>query len=199
MPDLPKLSLRAFTEDDGPVLMGVLGAPEVAPWLLPAGRAQAHSEAECAARARAGAAHWRAHGFGPWIVGERGRTVACGGLGLRLLDGRPELELRLGSHPRRVGSRDRHRDRPRGAHARGRSGGAGGGGAQPRRQLGLAAGDGQAGHGSGPRAPARRVCARAVSRAGWHRLTARAHTDGSEYLRVFGDCSSSPTSTSVIT
>ena len=93
MPDPPKLSLRAFSEDDGPVLMGVLGAPEVARWLLPAGRAQAHSEAECAARARAGAAHWRAHGFGPWIVGERGRTVACGGLGLRLLDGRPELEL----------------------------------------------------------------------------------------------------------
>jgi RimJ/RimL family protein N-acetyltransferase len=93
MPALPKLSLRAFSEDDGPVLMGVLGAPEVARWLLPAGRAQAHSEAECAARARAGAAHWRAHGFGPWIVGERGRTVACGGLGLRLLDGGAVLEL----------------------------------------------------------------------------------------------------------
>ncbi len=93
MPALPKLSLRAFSEDDGPVLMGVLGAPEVARWLLPAGRAQPHSEAECAARARVGAAHWRAHGFGPWIVSEHGRTVACGGLGLRLLEGRPEIEL----------------------------------------------------------------------------------------------------------
>lgn len=75
------------------MLMGLLGAPDVARWLLPAGRGQPHSEAECAARARAGAAHWRAHGFGPWIVGERGRTVACGGLSMRLLDGRPELEL----------------------------------------------------------------------------------------------------------
>ncbi len=75
------------------MLMSVLGVPEVARWLLPAGRSQPHSEAECATRARAGAAHWRAHGFGPWIVGERGRTVACGGLGLRLFDGRPELEL----------------------------------------------------------------------------------------------------------
>jgi RimJ/RimL family protein N-acetyltransferase len=93
MSDPPTLSLRAFSEDDGPGLMGVLGEPEVARWLLPAGRAQRNSDAECAARARAGAAHWRAHGFGPWIVGERGRTVACGGLGLRLLDGRPELEL----------------------------------------------------------------------------------------------------------
>ncbi len=93
MPERPKLSLRAFSEDDGPVLMNLLGSPEVARWLLPAGRTQAHSEAECAARARAAAAHWRAHGFGPWIVSERGRTVACGGLGLRLLDGRPELEL----------------------------------------------------------------------------------------------------------
>ena len=90
---MPELSRRAFSDDDGPVLMGVLGVPEVARWLLPAGRAQPHSEAECAARARAGAAHWRAHGFGPWIVGEQGRTLACGGLGLRLLDGSAELEL----------------------------------------------------------------------------------------------------------
>jgi RimJ/RimL family protein N-acetyltransferase len=90
---MPDLSLRAFSEDDGPVLMSVLGVPEVARWLLPAGRSQPHSEAECAVRAKTGAAHWRAHGFGPWIVGERGRTVACGGLGLRLLEGRPELEL----------------------------------------------------------------------------------------------------------
>jgi RimJ/RimL family protein N-acetyltransferase len=90
---MPELSLRLFSEDDGPVLMSVLGASEVARWLLPAGRAQPNSEAECAARARAGAAHWRAHGFGPWIVGERGRMVACGGLGLRLLDGSAVLEL----------------------------------------------------------------------------------------------------------
>jgi RimJ/RimL family protein N-acetyltransferase len=90
---MPEISLRAFSEDDGPVLMSVLGVLEVARWLLPAGRAQPNSEAECAARARAGAAHWRAHGFGPWIVGERGRTVACGGLGLRLLDGSAALEL----------------------------------------------------------------------------------------------------------
>ena len=90
---MPEISLRAFSEDDGPVLMSVLGVIEVARWLLPAGRAQPNSEAECAARARAGAAHWRAHGFGPWIVGERGRTVACGGLGLRLLDGSAALEL----------------------------------------------------------------------------------------------------------
>jgi [ribosomal protein S5]-alanine N-acetyltransferase len=91
---MPELSLRPFSENDGPRLMSVLGAAEVARWLLPAGRTQPNSEAECAARARAGAAHWRAHGFGPWIVGERGRTVvACGGLSLRLLDGSAVLEL----------------------------------------------------------------------------------------------------------
>jgi RimJ/RimL family protein N-acetyltransferase len=90
---MPELSLRPFSEDDGPVLMSVLGAPAVARWLLPAGRVQPNPEAECAARAGAGAAHWRAHGFGPWIVGEQGRTVACGGLGLRLLDGTAVLEL----------------------------------------------------------------------------------------------------------
>jgi RimJ/RimL family protein N-acetyltransferase len=90
---MPELSLRPFSEDDGPVLIGVLGVPAVARWLLPAGRMQPNSEAECATRASVGAAHWRAHGFGPWIVGERGRTVACGGLGLRLLDGSAVLEL----------------------------------------------------------------------------------------------------------
>src|ERR1700733_9415045 len=90
---MPELSMRPFSEDDGPVLMSVLGAPAVARWLLPAGRMQPNSEAECAARAGAGVAHWRAHGFGPWIVGEQGRTVACGGLGLRLLDGSAVLEL----------------------------------------------------------------------------------------------------------
>jgi RimJ/RimL family protein N-acetyltransferase len=91
--EVPNLSLRSYSEDDGPALLSVLGKPEVARWLLPAGRIQPYSEAECAARARAGAAHWRAHGFGPWIVGERGHTVACGGLDLRLLDGQAELEL----------------------------------------------------------------------------------------------------------
>ncbi|MGA2164372.1 MAG: GNAT family N-acetyltransferase [Solirubrobacteraceae bacterium] len=90
---MPELSLRPFSEEDGPVLMSILGAPKVARWLLPAGRVQPNSEAECAARAGAGAAHWRAHGFGPWIAGEEGRTVACGGLGLRLLDGSAVLEL----------------------------------------------------------------------------------------------------------
>ena len=90
---MPDISLRPFSEEDGPVLMSVLGVPAVSRWLLPAGRVQPSSEAECAARARAGAAHWHAHGFGPWIVGERGRTVACGGLGLRLLDGGAVLEL----------------------------------------------------------------------------------------------------------
>jgi [ribosomal protein S5]-alanine N-acetyltransferase len=90
---MPDLALRPFSEDDGPVLIGVLGAPGVARWLLPAGRREPYSAAECAARARAGAAHWRAHGFGPWIVTEQGRTVACGGLGLRLIEGHAELEL----------------------------------------------------------------------------------------------------------
>jgi hypothetical protein len=56
---MPEISLRPFSEDDGPVLMGVLGAPAVARWLLPAGRAQPNSEVECAARASAGTAHWR--------------------------------------------------------------------------------------------------------------------------------------------
>jgi ribosomal-protein-alanine N-acetyltransferase len=97
---VPNLSLRSYSEDDGPALLRLLGAPEVARWLLPAGRTQPYSEAECAARARAGAAHWRAHGFGPWIVSERGRTVACGGLDLRLLDGRAELELAWAVLPR---------------------------------------------------------------------------------------------------
>jgi RimJ/RimL family protein N-acetyltransferase len=90
---MPDLDLRAFREDDGPVLMRVLGAPQVARWLAPAGRGAPVTVAECAARARAGAAHWLAHGFGPWLVCEGADTVACGGLGLRLLDGRPELEL----------------------------------------------------------------------------------------------------------
>jgi RimJ/RimL family protein N-acetyltransferase len=90
---MPDLTWRAFSEDDGPALRRVLGEPEVARWLRPAGREGPFAAAECAERARRGAAHWRAHGFGPWIVLEGGRTVACGGLGLSLIEGRAELEI----------------------------------------------------------------------------------------------------------
>lgn len=87
------LAWRALSEDDGPELLRVLGEPEVARWLRAAGHEAPFSAAECARRARAGAAHWGAHGFGPWIVRDGGRTVACGGLDLSLIDGRAELEI----------------------------------------------------------------------------------------------------------
>jgi RimJ/RimL family protein N-acetyltransferase len=90
---MPDMVLRAFAEDDGPQLLRVLGEPKVSRWLRPAGNEVPFTPAECAARARAGAAHWAAHGFGPWIVLEEGRTVACGGLGLRLIEGGAELDL----------------------------------------------------------------------------------------------------------
>jgi RimJ/RimL family protein N-acetyltransferase len=87
------LVLRALTDADGPLLLRVFGEPEVARWLRSAGREGPFSASECVARACAGAAHWRAHGFGPWIVFDSGATVACGGLGLNVIDGRAELEV----------------------------------------------------------------------------------------------------------
>ena len=94
---------RAVLEDDGPALLDILGQPAVARWLRAAGRDDPFSAAECAARARAGMAHWRAHDLGPWLVLDGRRPIACGGLGFTLLDGRAELEIVWAVIPDRQG------------------------------------------------------------------------------------------------
>jgi RimJ/RimL family protein N-acetyltransferase len=88
-----ELTFRAVAADDGPSLLVVLADPEVACWLREAGRTDPFSPSECAGTAATGAAHWLAHGLGPWIVLDSREVVAHGGLGFKLVDGRAELEL----------------------------------------------------------------------------------------------------------
>jgi ribosomal-protein-alanine N-acetyltransferase len=87
-----ELRFDAVTPADGPAIAVVFTDPQVAPWLLPAGRREPLTREECVERAAAHAAHWQAHGFGPWLVRDGDDVIGHGGLRLRLVDGRPELE-----------------------------------------------------------------------------------------------------------
>ena len=87
------IELHAVGAADGPALHAVLGDPEVARWLRPAGRSEAFDEDECARMAERYAAHWRAHGFGMWLARDGGEVVGRGGAGHTLAPGRAEVEV----------------------------------------------------------------------------------------------------------
>jgi len=90
---MAELTYRAVSADDGPSLAVVLSEPRVARWLRPLGNAAPFTLAECAARAVEDAAHWAAHGFGPWVALDSHVVVGHGGLRHRVLNGRAELEV----------------------------------------------------------------------------------------------------------
>ena len=90
---MAELTYRAVSADDGPSLAVILAQAEVARWLRPVGNPAPFSLAECAARAVEDAAHWAAHGFGPWVVLEGHEVLGRGGLRYRVLNGRAELEV----------------------------------------------------------------------------------------------------------
>jgi RimJ/RimL family protein N-acetyltransferase/predicted enzyme related to lactoylglutathione lyase len=85
----------------------VLGEPEVAGWLRPAGRSGPYTPRETAEAAARDAAHWAAHGFGRWRVtdgdGDGDGTIAHGGLVHTLVNARPELEVTWAVAPARWG------------------------------------------------------------------------------------------------
>ena len=79
-------------EDDGAALHVIVSDAEVSRWLRPAGIAEPISREEAERWAHGDAAHWRAHGFGPWLLRDGGTPVARGGLRHTLVDGRAEVE-----------------------------------------------------------------------------------------------------------
>jgi RimJ/RimL family protein N-acetyltransferase len=87
------VELRPVEQDDGAALRHIVAHPDVWRWLLARGRREAISPLECDAWARRDAGHWRAHGFGKWLVLEDGLAVARGGLTVTFIAGRPEVEL----------------------------------------------------------------------------------------------------------
>ena len=87
------LDLRPVQPGDGPALHAVLSDPEVARWLRPRNASGPFSLEECHAMASQDAAHWSAHGFGPWLAWD---DETCAGRCLlehSLVDGRGEVEV----------------------------------------------------------------------------------------------------------
>jgi RimJ/RimL family protein N-acetyltransferase len=87
------VELRPVEQGDGPALHHVVSHPDVWRWLVERGRTQAITPLECDAWALRDAAHWRAHGFGKWLVLEGGLAVGRGGLTVTVVAGRAEVEL----------------------------------------------------------------------------------------------------------
>ncbi len=92
-PGSDRLAFRPVAAGDGPLLRAIFGDGRVADWLRPAGSAGAFSDAECDRLASAGAARWLVHGFGPWVVTDGAETVGHGGLAVKVIAGRAEIEI----------------------------------------------------------------------------------------------------------
>jgi RimJ/RimL family protein N-acetyltransferase len=87
------LDLRPIETGDAPALHAILSDDEVAHWLRAAGVTGPFSAAECDGMAERDAAHWVAHGFGPWLVLDGDAALGRGGLRHTLADSRGEIEI----------------------------------------------------------------------------------------------------------
>jgi RimJ/RimL family protein N-acetyltransferase len=87
------LDLRPVEPSDGAAIHQLLGDPEVAVWLRPAGADGPFSPAECDTIAARGAAHWDAHGFGRSLAFDGDRCIGWSLLGLTIATGRAEVEI----------------------------------------------------------------------------------------------------------
>ena len=87
------LDIRRVEAGDTDALLEILGDPEVAYWLRPAGVSGAFSRAECEAIIDRKLAHWDAHGIGMSLGFIGGRCVGRATVGYNLVDGRAELEI----------------------------------------------------------------------------------------------------------
>lgn len=87
------LEIRPVRADDSGALFEVLGDPEVAYWLRPAGVSGGFSRAECDQIIARKLAHWDAHGIGMSLGFSDGRCVGRATIGYNLVDGRAELEI----------------------------------------------------------------------------------------------------------
>ncbi len=87
------LEIRRVSVDDTDALLQVLGDPEVAHWLRPAGTSGAFTRAECEEIIARKLAHWAAHGFGMSLGFSDGRCVGRATTGYNLVHGHAELEI----------------------------------------------------------------------------------------------------------
>lgn len=87
------LEIRRVTADDTDALLQILGDPEVAYWLRPAGESGPFSRAECEQIIVRKLAHWTAFGFGMSLAFNDGRCVGRSTVGYNLVDGRAEVEI----------------------------------------------------------------------------------------------------------
>jgi ribosomal-protein-alanine N-acetyltransferase len=87
------LDLRPVQPGDAPALHVLMSDPEVAKWLRPKGVSGPFTLEECEATAARDAAHWAAHGFGPWLAWDGDIPAARCGLKHTIVDGRGEVEV----------------------------------------------------------------------------------------------------------
>jgi hypothetical protein len=116
------LEIRRVSAEDTDALLEILGDPEVAYWLRPAGASGAFTRAECEEIIARKLAHWETHGFGMSLGFLGGRCAGRATVGYNLVDGRAELEIGWAVAPRDVGSRNRDRARSPRAGQRRRGG-----------------------------------------------------------------------------
>src|ERR1700759_5495612 len=90
------LDLRPVAPGDAPALHALLCDPDVARWLRPKNLTGPFSFQECETWVARDAAHWDAHGFGPWLAwGEDGCAGRCL-LKHSVVEGRGEIEIGWG-------------------------------------------------------------------------------------------------------
>ncbi|HTU96224.1 MAG TPA: GNAT family N-acetyltransferase [Solirubrobacteraceae bacterium] len=87
------LDLRPVTAADAPALHAVMSDPDVARWLRPAGVTGPFSLQECQAWVARDAAHWAAHGFGPWLAWDESGCAGRCMLKHSVVSGRGEVEI----------------------------------------------------------------------------------------------------------
>jgi RimJ/RimL family protein N-acetyltransferase len=87
------LEIRRVSAEDTDALLEILGDPEVAYWLRPAGARGAFTHAECEEIIARKLAHWDAHGFGMSLGFIDGRCAGRSTVGYNPVDGRAELEI----------------------------------------------------------------------------------------------------------
>jgi ribosomal-protein-alanine N-acetyltransferase len=85
--------IRRVTAEDTDALLQILGDPEVAQWLRPAGQSGPFTRVECEEIITRKLAHWTAFGFGMSLAFSDGRCVGRSTIGYNLVDGRAELEI----------------------------------------------------------------------------------------------------------
>ena len=86
-------ALRRVAPDDARAFLDLLGDPELAAWLRPAGESGPFDLVECEAIVAQKVAHWTAHGFGTRLASEDGRCIGWSLIGHCLLSGHSEVEI----------------------------------------------------------------------------------------------------------